>query len=95
MKYFVVVPNQVDGAPAGFGHGLQVFPNALAGIGIQAAKLAVTVDAVDVISLQNGRADHAVQAFGMLLVTADFSPNALDAGRPTHLKSVQSISEPS
>src|SRR5262249_10835013 len=68
--HFVVVANHVDGAPAGLGYGLLAFPNAIAGRRVKAAQLAVAIDAVNIVAVDNRRADDAVQSLRVLFVRA-------------------------
>ena len=43
----------------------QIFPDSVTRIGFETAKLSITVDAVDVITKKQRRADHAVQSVGV------------------------------
>ena len=62
----ISVANDESGCPAGlFPSDCQRFPNALAGGGTQAAKLAVAADTIDVVAIEDGGGDQGVQAVGV------------------------------
>ncbi len=56
----IVIPDKMNGAPAGLRNGRKVFPDAVAGIGLETPQLAVTVDTIDVITEENWGGDEGV-----------------------------------
>ncbi len=65
--YRIFRPHHVDVCPAGFGHSFQILPNAATGVRIQAVKFAVTVHAMNVIALNDGSRNAAMETVGVSL----------------------------
>ena len=75
------------------GHGVQALPEAVAGLRVQAAQLAVAVDAVDVVADHQRGGDDRVERVGAALVLAPARCQSFStAGRSG---SSRSISDPS
>ena len=62
------------------GGGLEGFPDALAGLRLQAAQLAVAADAVNVAVFEEGRAHDGVEVGGVLLVHLERAPDGGGGG---------------
>src|SRR5262249_34914147 len=76
----VLHSHHVDRAPAGFGHGLLVLPDALSGVGVEAAELAIAIDSIDVVTIEDRGSDHTVKALCALFVGADRAPQTRGGG---------------
>ena len=72
------VADHVNRRPAGLRHGAQVFPDALAVAGVEAAQFPVTVHAINIVAFHVRRADHGVQGIGVTLAAAVPPPKCLD-----------------
>ena len=70
QKHSIAVFDEMNGGPAGVGNGLVAFPDALAGLGIEAPQFAVAIDAIDILTVEIGRGDDRVQGIGVPLARA-------------------------
>lgn len=76
--YLVLVPNHVNIGPSGFGYGVEVFPDAISRLQIQTAKLAVAVNAVNVVPLNDGGGYAAMETICIFFAFPYASPDFLD-----------------
>jgi len=75
----------VNVGPAGFGHGVEALPYAVAGEQIKAAEFAVTVNTVNVIALDDRSGYAAMQAFSIFCIFALLLPDFFD-GEPLRIE---------
>ena len=68
----------MDVGPSGFRDGIEVFPDAVAGVEVETSQFAVAVHAVNVIALQNRSRYAAVEAVGFFDVLALSLPDGAD-----------------
>ena len=52
-------------SPSVFGDGIEAFPDSVAGVDVETSKLAVAIDAVDVLALQDGGRYAAMETIGI------------------------------
>jgi len=66
--------------PACFGDGFEILPDAVSGVQVKAAKLAVAVQSVNVIALKDGGGYAAMQAFSVSWALTLALPDFFDGG---------------
>jgi len=75
---FVLLLHNMNIRPAVSRNGIQILPDAVARLQVQAAKLAVTIDAVDIVAQQHGSRYAAMKTVGICLACALSPPDLFD-----------------